>query len=155
MRQIVYRSRNDDPQKDWGGIGSANVANQRLSTRGSRHSVTSVKPILGLVGGIGSGKSAVAAELAKHGGAVINADQFGHEALGQPEIRRQVVIHFGKNILDAEGAIDRKKLGAKVFADVKELRALETIVFPFIGRRIREEIDRSRRRAEVRFVVLD
>jgi len=111
--------------------------------------------ILGLVGGIGSGKSAVASELAKHGGAVINADQFGHEALGQAEIRQQVVAHFGQNILDAKGAIDRKKLGAKVFADVKELRALATIVFPLIGRRIREEIDRSRRCAEVRFVVLD
>jgi dephospho-CoA kinase len=111
--------------------------------------------ILGLLGGIGSGKSAVATELAKHGGLVINADQFGHEALRQPELQRQVVAHFGQAILDAQGAIDRKRLGAKVFADGKELRALEAIVFPYIGQRIREEIDRSRHRAAVRFIVLD
>jgi dephospho-CoA kinase len=111
--------------------------------------------ILGLLGGIGSGKSAVATELARHGGLVINADQFGHEALRQPELQRQVIAHFGQNIVDAAGAIDRKKLGAKVFADGKQLRALEAIVFPYIGQRIREEIDRSRRRAEVRFIVLD
>jgi dephospho-CoA kinase len=111
--------------------------------------------ILGLLGGIGSGKSAVATELARHGGLVINADQFGHEALRQPELQRQVIAHFGQNIVDAAGAIDRKKLGAKVFADGKQLRALEAIVFPYIGQRIREEIDRSRRRAVVRFIVLD
>src|SRR5688572_18371029 len=113
------------------------------------------QPVIGLLGGIGSGKSAVAAELAKHGGGLINADQFGHEALRQPPIKEQVVARFGSDIIAAGGAIDRKKLGAKVFADVNELRALEAIVFPFIGRRIREEIDPARRRDDVRFIVLD
>jgi dephospho-CoA kinase len=113
------------------------------------------QPVIGLLGGVGSGKSAVAAELARHGGWVINADQFGHEALRQPEIRRQVVARFGPDILAEDGAVDRKKLGAKVFADVAELRALEAIVFPFIGRRIREEIEAARSRDGVRFIVLD
>ena len=117
--------------------------------------VTTVKPVLGLLGGIGSGKSAVAAELAKHGGTLISADQFGHEALRQPELRRQVVAHFGQENLDAADAIDRKKLGALVFADVRELRALEAIVFPYIGQRIREEIEQACRCDDVRFIVLD
>ncbi|MCI0681026.1 MAG: dephospho-CoA kinase [Gemmataceae bacterium] len=112
-------------------------------------------PVIGLLGGIGSGKSAVAAELARHGGHVINADQFGHEALRQPDIHEQVVARFGADIRAADGVIDRKKLGAIVFADADELRALEAIVFPFIGRRIREEIDRAGRRDGVRFIVLD
>src|SRR5262245_16228884 len=112
-------------------------------------------PVIGLLGGIGSGKSAVAAELVQHGGWVINADLSGHEALQQLNIHRQVVARFGQEILTPDGAIDRKKLGAKVFADVNELRALEAIVFPFIGRRIREEIDQARRRDGVRFIVLD
>ena len=112
-------------------------------------------PVIGLLGGIGGGKSAVAAELAEHGGWVINADRFGHEALRQPEIKVQVLARFGPDIVAADGAIDRKKLGAKVFADVNELRALEAIVFPFIGRRIREEIDQARRHDDVRFIVLD
>lgn len=113
------------------------------------------KPVLGLLGGIGGGKSAVAAELVKHGGWLINADLLGHEALRQTDIQNKVVAHFGGEILDERGDVDRKKLGAKVFADVKELRALEAIVFPYIGDRIREEIDKARRRREVGFIVLD
>lgn len=113
------------------------------------------QPVIGLLGGIGSGKSAVAAELAKHGGCVINADEFGHEALRQPDIHKKAVARFGPDIMSVDGSIDRKKLGAKVFADVNELRALEAVVFPFIGRRIREEIDRARRRQAARFIVLD
>ncbi len=115
----------------------------------------SPKPVLGLVGGIGSGKSAVAAELTRHGGCLINADLLGHEALRQADIKKQVVAHFGQDILDKRVAIDRKKLGAKVFTDVSELRVLEAIVFPFIGQRIRAEIDKARRRAEIHFIVLD
>lgn len=128
------------------------------------------KPILGLLGGIGSGKSAVAAELVKHGGWLINADQLGHEALRQPEISAQVIERFGvigtdahgkavarvaPNILDTQSSIDRKKLGAMVFKDETKLRALEAIVFPYIGRRIREEIDLAKQRDDVRFIVLD
>src|SRR5207253_11321543 len=105
----------DDWQEDWCLIGNPHAANQCLPPGGSRTSVKTTKRVLGLVGGIGSGKSAVAAELAKHGGALINADQFGHEALRRPELQRQVVAHFGRAILDAAGAIDRPKLGAKVF----------------------------------------
>lgn len=115
----------------------------------------SAKPVLGLLGGIGSGKSAVAAELVRHGGWLVSADQLGHEALRQSDIKKQVSARFSQDILDDRGEIDRKKLGAKVFADAGELRALEALVFSYIGRRIREEIDRARRRADVRFIVLD
>ncbi len=113
------------------------------------------KPVLGLLGGIGSGKSAVARELAAHGGWLIEADQFGHEALVQPDLKSAVVKRFGKDILRPQGEIDRKKLGAKVFADSHELRALEEIVFPYIGQRIRKEIQDAGLRQEARFIVLD
>ena len=113
------------------------------------------RPVIGIVGGIGSGKTAVAAELVKHGGWLINADHFGHEALRQSDIKQQVIAHFGRDILDAGGEIDRRRLGAKVFADVNELRALEAIVFPFIGQRIRQEIEQAQRRDDVRFIILD
>jgi dephospho-CoA kinase len=113
------------------------------------------KPVLGLVGGIGSGKSAVARELAKHGGWLIGADQFGHEALREPTLKKAVLARFGDDILDPQGEIDRKKLGAKVFADINELRALEQIVFPYIGQRIRDEIDKARARQQARFIILD
>ena len=113
------------------------------------------KKVLGLLGGIGSGKSAVAAELVKQGGCLINADRLGHEALAQPDIKRSVLARFGADIVDPQGAIDRKKLGARVFGDESELRALEAIVFPYIGAGIRREIDEAQRRDDVRFVVLD
>jgi dephospho-CoA kinase len=113
------------------------------------------KPVLGVVGGIGSGKSSVARALADRGGWLISADQLGHEALRQPEIMRTVIARFGNDIVDVQGAINRRKLGARVFADPAELRALEAIVFPFIGERIRQEIDAARREPGARFIVLD
>ena len=113
------------------------------------------KPILGIVGGIGSGKSLVASELARLGGFIITGDRLGHEALEQADIRRKVRERFGPEILDEQGNVDRRKLGARVFADRAELRALEELVFPFIERRIDEEIDRAQLRDDAGFIVLD
>jgi dephospho-CoA kinase len=113
------------------------------------------KLVIGLIGGIGSGKSRVAAEFARHGAAVISGDQHGHEALRQPDIRNRVVERWGAGVLDAQGQIDRRALGRRVFADAGELQALERIVFPWIERRIQEEIASARHDPAVRFIVLD
>jgi dephospho-CoA kinase len=112
-------------------------------------------PVIGLIGGIGSGKSLVAAELVKHGGVLISGDRLGHEALRQPEIRSQLVARWRETILDANGEIDRKRLAGIVFASPAERRALEATVHPYIGRRIREEIAKARQRPDVRLIVLD
>jgi dephospho-CoA kinase len=112
-------------------------------------------PILGIVGGIGSGKSLVAGELVKHGGYLIAGDALGHEALRQPDIKDQVVQRWGRQLLDEQGEIQRRRLARKVFADPKELRALEDLVFPWIGRRINEEIAKARRDPALRMIVLD
>ena len=111
-------------------------------------------PVLGLIGGIGSGKSHVAAELARHGGRIVSGDQAGHEALTRPEIREQVVRRFGAEVLN-EREVDRKKLGRRVFADPAERQALEAIVFPFIMTRLKEQIAAARQDRQVEFVVLD
>ncbi len=113
------------------------------------------KPVIGVIGGPGSGKSSVAAEFAKHGGRVISGDRLGHEALRQPEMRQAMVRHFGPEVVGAAGEIDRLKLGAKVFADPAERRALEALVQPWIERRIREEIAKASADTQVRFIVLD
>jgi dephospho-CoA kinase len=97
----------------------------------------------------------VAAELQRHGGRVVAGDQLGHEALEQPTIRDEVVRRWGRGVVSEKGAIDRRKLGALVFADQAELRALERLVFPWIERRFREEIARANTDAAVAFVVLD
>lgn len=111
-------------------------------------------PIIGIVGGIGSGKSLVANAMQVHGGSLINADQMGHEALEQPDIRAKLIERWGDAIV-AGDSIDRKKLGRIVFADVRELRALEAIVFPFIEKRILDEIALARTKPGVKCIILD
>src|SRR5579884_1022824 len=101
------------------------------------------KPVIGLVGGIGSGKSAAAAAFARRGGRLIVGDDVGHLALRQPDIREAVVRRWGKELLGDDGEIVRRRLGAIVFADAGERRALEEIVHPWIRRRIEEEIARA------------
>jgi dephospho-CoA kinase len=113
------------------------------------------KPVVGLIGGIGSGKSLVAEMFRRRGASVISGDQLGHEALRQAEIVAEVVGHWGPSVLEADGTVSRRRLAAIVFGDPKELRALEALVFPWIERRIREEIAAAQARPEVRLIVLD
>ena len=68
------------------------------------------KPIIGILGGIGSGKSTVANEFAKLGCAVIDADKIAHALLDEPGVRDEVVSLFGRGILGPAGEIDREKL---------------------------------------------
>ena len=91
---------------------------------------------IGLTGGIGSGKSTVAARLAELGAVVIDADAIAREvvALGTAGLD-QVVAHFGSDILRADGSLDRPKLGRIVFADPEALAALNSIVHPLVGAR--------------------
>ena len=89
--------------------------------------------LVGLSGGIGSGKSTVARLLEAKGAVVIDADRVGHEVLapGGPG-EAPVVERFGPGILGPEGAIDRSRLRSFVFADAAARRDLEAIVHPLI-----------------------
>jgi dephospho-CoA kinase len=118
-------------------------------------SPVSQKPIIGLVGGMGSGKSRVAAALAKHGGHVVAADLFGHEALEQPDILARIAQRWGERVLNEHGKVDRKKMGGVVFGSPVERANLELLVFPWIEKRIREELARAQADRAVPFVVLD
>lgn len=95
--------------------------------------------VIGLTGGIASGKSFVAKLLADLGAAVIDADDIGHEVLLQPLVSRRLVQEFGDEILEPNSnpqVIDRKILGKIVFGDdpisQRRLEKLETIVHPLI-----------------------
>ncbi len=113
-------------------------------------------PVAGLTGGIGSGKSRVAAALRARGAVVIDADAVGHEVLEQPEVRRQVVDRFGPQVVHSpDGSIDRRALGCIVFADPSALRDLEAIVHPVMRRRFEEIIAREIREGAAPLVVLD
>jgi dephospho-CoA kinase len=113
------------------------------------------KPVVGLVGGMGAGKSLVAGLFARCGARVISGDALGHEALAQPTIRVQAVSRWGGQILKDSGEIDRRKLGAIVFADPAERRALEALSFPWIEKRLGEEIAVAQADPAVSLVLVD
>lgn len=97
--------------------------------------------VIGLTGGIGSGKSTVAKALEEQGAIVLSADLVGHEVYlpGRPAWQ-EVVDAFGRDIVAADGTIDRKLLGAKVFADARELKRLNSIVHPRMKGMMRERL---------------
>lgn len=94
---------------------------------------------VGLTGGVGSGKSTVAAELSELGAVVIDADQLAREvvARGTPGLAA-VVAEFGEQLLTPEGDLDRPAMGALVFGDDERRRALEAIVHPLVFERYAE-----------------
>ncbi len=111
--------------------------------------------IIGLTGGIGSGKSTVARFLAELGAAVIDLDKVGHEALKHGgQAWRQVVDAFGREILAPDGEIDRARLGGIVFKDRRALLKLNDIVHPAIDAIIAERIAAQRRKG-AQVVVLE
>ena len=100
-----------------------------------------VAPVVGLTGGIGAGKSMAAAFLTELGARVIDADRIGHEVYRPgSEGFASVVETFGPRVVGADGAIDRRALGALVFADPAARARLNALVHPLIaaevGRRI-------------------
>ena len=100
--------------------------------------------IIGVTGGVGCGKSAVMDMLKNEFGAeIILADNVGHEVMEPKEdAYLKIVEHFGADMIDDDGVIDRKKLGAYVFNNKEELEYLNSIVHPAVKKRIIEKIDK-------------
>jgi dephospho-CoA kinase len=119
-------------------------------------------PVVGLIGGIGAGKTRVAEDLASRGALVLDADAIGHTLLQQTPARELVLRRFGDGILDRSGAeaegpprIDRRALGAIVFADPAAKRDLEAILHPRMRRTFERAIARAVRLGRAKAVVLD
>lgn len=98
--------------------------------------------VIGLTGGIGSGKSTVAQMLREQGAVLLSADAAGHEvyAPGQPAWQ-EIVDAFGREVVAADGTIERKALGAIVFADPAELRRLNAITHPRMKELMRAKLE--------------
>lgn len=92
----------------------------------------SPKPVIGLAGGISSGKSLVASLLAELGAGIIDSDSLNHEILARPDVREQLKSWWGSGIFDANGACDRRKLAKIVFDSETERRRLEGLTHPLI-----------------------
>ena len=111
--------------------------------------------VIGLTGGIGSGKSTVSDMLRANGATVVYADQIGHEVY-QPgtAVWDEIVTAFGRQVLAADDQIDRRKLGSIVFADPEARRRLNAITHPPMRRLMAERLDELRRQG-VRVAVLE
>lgn len=92
------------------------------------------KPIIGLTGGIGSGKSSMARELGRLGCLVINSDELAHQALHLPEVKAQLNQWWGTSILDnSTGQVDRAAVGRIVFGHPAELAKLTALLHPHVA----------------------
>jgi dephospho-CoA kinase len=117
-------------------------------------------PVIGLVGGIGSGKSALARLLAERlNGAILDADRAGHEALRRSDVKAALKEQFGGQIFDERGEINRPRLAERVFGageDQHRARAaLERIVHPIIRKTLSSEAGAVRERGQHDLILLD
>jgi len=111
--------------------------------------------VIGLTGGIASGKSTVAKMLSELGAVVIDADKVGHEAFRpHTEAWRKIVAAFGKDILGQNEEIDRSKLAQLVFNDPKALQRLNRTMHPLMHRIVEKRI-KALRRQGIEVVVLE
>jgi len=113
------------------------------------------KPVIGIVGGIGAGKSTVAGEFVALGCVLIDADRIGHELLGEPDLRAEIVQRWGDRVIGSDGEISRRALGEIVFAVPAELEALNAILHPRMRRRMEERIEAMRKDEVSTGAVLD
>ena len=101
--------------------------------------------IIGLLGGVASGKSLVAKQFAELGAALLDADQAGHDALRLPHVELAVRQRWGTEVFGADGRIERARLARIVFAPPphgsQERKYLEELTHPEIGRMLRREVD--------------
>ncbi|MEI7932675.1 MAG: dephospho-CoA kinase, partial [Alphaproteobacteria bacterium] len=112
--------------------------------------------VIGLTGGIASGKSTAAEQLRKLGAVIIDADRVGHRSYepGTPGFEK-VVNAFGHDTVGKDGMIDRRVLGGKVFGAPQELERLNAILWPEIRRLISEEFAQIRERDKDSVIVVE
>lgn len=115
----------------------------------------SKKPVIGLVGAVGSGKSTVAEEFGKLGCGVIKADVLNHRILQEKDVIAQVVMWWGDRVFDGAGGILRDKVGEIVFDDPEELARLTKLVHPRILELQRLAVQEYMANPAVKAIVLD
>ncbi len=113
------------------------------------------KPVIGLLGGIGSGKSTVAAELVRLGCGLVDADAIGHEVLALPEVKAELRRLWGEGVFGPGGEVDRRALARRVFDSPRELARLDALVHPHIRRRMEQVVAALRADPAVPAVVVD
>jgi dephospho-CoA kinase len=112
-------------------------------------------PVVGIVGGLGSGKSTAARMLAERGARVVDADRIVHELLDRAQVREEIREEFGAEVLDEQGRVVPARLADEAFGRPGRVEALNAIVHPPVLEEIRREVERLAGEPEVPLVVLD
>lgn len=110
--------------------------------------------VLGILGGIGCGKSTIGALFADRGAVVLDADRSAHAAFADPAVKSRIAARFD-GVLDARGEVDRGALGKIVFADSAARESLEAIVHPWVHEDLERRLQTARSDPRTRLVVLD
>ncbi|NXI96963.1 COASY synthase, partial [Psophia crepitans] len=145
LYEILLMNDPDHSQNEEEKISSSSLRQRLLGTllRPPRRdpALPSRPYVIGLTGGTGSGKTSIAKLLGHLGAFLIDADKLGHAVYvpGGPAYE-QVVAAFGAEILNEDGTINRKVLGAKVFGNQERLKSLTDIVWPEMARMVKEQI---------------
>ncbi len=113
------------------------------------------KPVIGILGGIGSGKSTVAVQFADLGCAIIEADKIAHDVLDNKDVIDTISTIFGADTLSPEGTVERSKLAEKVFEDAELLEKLQSIVHPPVMEQCEQLLARYLAAPSIPAVVLD
>ena len=113
------------------------------------------KPVIGLAGGIASGKSLVADILAELGAGVINADDLNHKVLHSDEVRRQIQKWWGQDTYDEAGLLDRRRLADIVFNDPAKRKKLEVLTHPRVNELRDQRMNELEADERIHAIVLD
>jgi dephospho-CoA kinase len=113
------------------------------------------KPVIGILGGIYSGKSTVAAEFAKLGCGVVDADEIAHELLETDSVKKEVINSYGARILDSKGKVDRKALAEIAFSSKNNATLLNNIIHPKVLKCVEQLIKQYQSNPDVKAIVLD
>jgi dephospho-CoA kinase len=114
--------------------------------------------VVGLCGGVASGKSTVAQELESLGAVVLDADRAAHAVLAEPEVIAAATDRWGPGVLDSAGQLDRKQLAERVFRGetaAEERAFLESLVHPRVRAQLHARLEELRTNLGVAVVVLD
>jgi len=117
--------------------------------------MTNDKVVIGLAGGIGSGKSEVARLLADQGAAVISSDEIAQRALDSQDVLDTIRQWWGPQVIDPNGRADRRRIARLVFEDSFQRKRLESILHPRVAQERERRMQEARKRADVRAIVLD
>jgi len=113
------------------------------------------KIIIGILGGMCSGKSSAAEAFARLGCGVIDADKIAHEMLENERIKSQIREFFGKGVFTEDGRIDRASLGEAAFDTAENVERINAIIHPPVLAKIEDLVDKMKQKENVRAIVLD